>query len=349
MRDRDREWYGQDRWRDDDDTRRGEREHREHEARERYGQRGAGERTGAGSMSSGPGWNESSRRFQGEDDQGRYGYGGFGYEQGRYGGGGSQSGGYGRGGSQGGYGGYQGGGGYPGGSCGGGGYQGGSYGGGYQGGSYGGGGYGGYEAGRGPGGGGYAGPGVRGSSWDDDRMDRSDYPTSFGSPRGQTSRPYGTGFYREEDMRRDWRGAGVGTWREDDARQAGGRPDDRGLLERAADWVERKLGKAPKGYRRSDERIREELCETIMRRPDVDASEVDVLVKDGEVTLTGTVHERRMKRRIEDIAEDILGVADVHNQIKVERALETRTQNGDRDKATTTTVRTGEKTPRTTM
>jgi osmotically-inducible protein OsmY len=125
-----------------------------------------------------------------------------------------------------------------------------------------------------------------------------------------------------------------------DLREDRGRGDDRGLLERAGDWLQRKLaGKPPKGYRRSDERIREDVCDLLMRRPEIDASDVDVQVKDGEVTLTGTVTERHMKRVIEDIAEDVLGVDDVHNQIKVRRAemgTTTGASNGDRDRITTT-------------
>lgn len=79
---------------------------------------------------------------------------------------------------------------------------------------------------------------------------------------------------------------------------------------------ERVRGKAPKGYTRSDERIREDVCERVMETP-LDASEVEVVVKDGEVTLTGTVRARHEKRIIEDIAADVRGVHDVHNRLRV--------------------------------
>jgi len=39
-----------------------------------------------------------------------------------------------------------------------------------------------------------------------------------------------------------------------------------GLLRRAGEWIERKFGKAPKGYVRPDERIREEVFDCVMRR-----------------------------------------------------------------------------------
>ncbi len=76
-------------------------------------------------------------------------------------------------------------------------------------------------------------------------------------------------------------------------------------------------GRGPKGFRRSDERIREEVCERLTDHPEIDASEIEVEAKSGEITLKGTVPERRMKRMAEDLIESISGVADVHNQLRV--------------------------------
>lgn len=76
-------------------------------------------------------------------------------------------------------------------------------------------------------------------------------------------------------------------------------------------------GRGPKGYKRSDDRIHEDVCEALSYNPQVDASEVDVKVKEGEVTLMGTVNERRMKRLIEETVENVSGVRDVNNQIRV--------------------------------
>jgi len=101
-------------------------------------------------------------------------------------------------------------------------------------------------------------------------------------------------------------------------RQEWGRPED--LRSGAQEWVARTRGpgKAPKGYTRSDERIREDICERLMLSP-YDASDVEVTVARGEVSLTGTVRSRADKWGIEDVAEAILGVQDVHNQIRVNR------------------------------
>lgn len=86
------------------------------------------------------------------------------------------------------------------------------------------------------------------------------------------------------------------------------------------------FGRGPKNYQRSDERIKEEICEMLTRHSAIDADEIDVEVKDGEVTLTGSVSERRMKHLAEDAAEQCYGVKDVVNNIRVKRS-----QESDRD------------------
>jgi osmotically-inducible protein OsmY len=56
-----------------------------------------------------------------------------------------------------------------------------------------------------------------------------------------------------------------------------------------------------------------------MAQTHLDASEVTVDVREGDVTLEGIVPERRMKHTIEDIAAAIRGVFDVVNRIRVVR------------------------------
>lgn len=92
----------------------------------------------------------------------------------------------------------------------------------------------------------------------------------------------------------------------------------RGYREEARDWYPQYRGRPPRAYRRSDERIIDDIVERLMMAA-VDASEIEVKVENGEVTLSGTVRERRDKRRIEDACEDVFGVQDVHNQIRVVR------------------------------
>jgi len=76
-------------------------------------------------------------------------------------------------------------------------------------------------------------------------------------------------------------------------------------------------GRGPRGYRRSDERIREDVCECLTDDHHVDASNVQVEVKDCEVTLTGTVNSRFEKRHAEDLIDRLAGVRDVHNRLRV--------------------------------
>ena len=78
-------------------------------------------------------------------------------------------------------------------------------------------------------------------------------------------------------------------------------------------------GMGPRNYTRSDERIREDLNERLTDAHDIDASGLSVEVNNGVVTLTGSVDQRWMKHRAEDIADSCSGVRDVRNQIQVQR------------------------------
>ncbi|MFN8508820.1 MAG: BON domain-containing protein [Dehalococcoidia bacterium] len=74
-------------------------------------------------------------------------------------------------------------------------------------------------------------------------------------------------------------------------------------------------GRGPRNYRRDDGRIHEDVCEMLTRHGRLDASDLEVDVKDGEVCLRGTVDTRSQKRLAEDIAWQAAGVRDVRNDI----------------------------------
>lgn len=76
-------------------------------------------------------------------------------------------------------------------------------------------------------------------------------------------------------------------------------------------------GKGPRNYRRSDERIREDVCERLREDPRLDASGIDVEVRNREVTLSGTVTDRQSRRRAEELSEGVSGLAHVENRIRV--------------------------------
>ncbi|MDQ3037576.1 MAG: BON domain-containing protein [Myxococcota bacterium] len=88
-------------------------------------------------------------------------------------------------------------------------------------------------------------------------------------------------------------------------------------------------GRGPKGYRRRDERIREDVCDQIAHQGWIDASDVEVKVEHGEVTLRGTVRDRADKRNLECMLDQIPGVHDVHNELKVGRRETLRLGSGD--------------------
>lgn len=78
-------------------------------------------------------------------------------------------------------------------------------------------------------------------------------------------------------------------------------------------------GKGPKGYQRSDERIREDVCEALYRSYDVDASNIEVKVNDGCVYLSGEIDSRQTKKMAEDAVENVTGVQDVQNRLTFRR------------------------------
>jgi osmotically-inducible protein OsmY len=158
--------------------------------------------------------------------------------------------------------------------------------------------------------------------------------------RGETS--YGTG--RGRDFGRSDYGSSYG--RGDDRSSTGyfGRGsrdynEDRGFFERAGDEIrswfgdddadrrrerdmpsgEHHRGRGPKGYQRSDERIREDVNDRLTDDPHIDASEIEIMVSTREVTLNGTVKSRFEKRHAEDLAESISGVNHVQNNLRIQQ------------------------------
>lgn len=77
------------------------------------------------------------------------------------------------------------------------------------------------------------------------------------------------------------------------------------------------FGKGPKGYARSDERIYEDVCETLSLEPNVDASEIEVKVRNGIVYLDGQIDRRDAKKMAELSIENISGVRDVQNYLSI--------------------------------
>jgi hypothetical protein len=75
--------------------------------------------------------------------------------------------------------------------------------------------------------------------------------------------------------------------------------------------------RGPKGYQRSDDRLREEVIDKLLQQSDIDLDQIEVTVMSGNVTLSGEVDSRRTKHNIEDIIDSVWGVKEITNNLKV--------------------------------
>ena len=144
-----------------------------------------------------------------------------------------------------------------------------------------------------------------------------DYPPS---EIRETWRNRGYGEPGDSRQAHHWRsgnpgGAGFGYGQARYGTEDGEGPEDQYRPGIPARTASRRL---PKNYQRTDTRIRDDLCERLAHADD-DVSDVTVDVGSGIVTLTGTVADRGIKYRIEELAEDVLGVNEVRNNLQVAR------------------------------
>jgi osmotically-inducible protein OsmY len=167
------------------------------------------------------------------------------------------------------------------------------------------------------------------------------YGGGYGTERGYAtgedigrSPSYGAGASGESPAR-DWRD--TGRFASDRGSWSSGRFEGRNLpWERQSPgsysygtgtWTEPGpfTGRGPRGYQRSDERVREDICDRLTRHGRVDATDIQVTVRSGEVTLEGIVDSREAKRLAEDVAESVDGVRDVTNHLRTYRGGEDAT------------------------
>jgi len=83
------------------------------------------------------------------------------------------------------------------------------------------------------------------------------------------------------------------------------------------DWRRDFRGRGPRGFQRSDVQIRDAICERMADSADLDATDIDVTVASGVVTLAGNVPDRESRWVAEDLAGSVGGVRDVQNQLRV--------------------------------
>lgn len=181
---------------------------------------------------------------------------------------------------------------------------------------------------------GYGGQGYGAQNWGGQNYGAQSYGSQSHGAQNYGGQSYGSTGYgpygQSGDSSGQWGyGYGYGDERHDEGAMAH-------LGHRIGSFVKnvfsgKKPFRGPKGYTRSDERIREDVCDALANLGEADPSEVEVAVAQGEVTLTGTVPHRHWKHMMEDAAESVPGVKDVTNNIRVKAREEqqddmTRTQ-----------------------
>jgi osmotically-inducible protein OsmY len=180
-----------------------------------------------------------------------------------------------------------------------------------------------------------------------DLNDRYDHPDhrfggrdrGYGSGRYGRDRDYGFGetggrysdsYQHERYGERDQWGSNPRSGAGNDARNWFDKASDKvqaffgdDAAQRRSRWDEVRAGqhrgRGPKGYRRSDDRIREDVSDRLADDSWLDASDIEVRVEGAEVTLIGLVASRDDKRRAERLAEDVSGVDNVQNNLRVRR------------------------------
>ncbi len=180
-------------------------------------------------------------------------------------------------------------------------------------------------------------------NWNSERRNDYENPQRYASGRNSMGRPYDANRFADAErssLAYD-RHATYGSDYSSDAARAGSfgirKPDTdinygtdhysssdryrRDITNRHEDAHFNFSGRGPKSFKRSDERIKEEICEMLTRSASIDAENIDVKVRDGEVTLSGTVPQRHMKHLAEDLSERSLSVKDVINNIRVKKEI----------------------------
>lgn len=76
-------------------------------------------------------------------------------------------------------------------------------------------------------------------------------------------------------------------------------------------------GKSPEALTRPDSAIRAEIYDRLALEAPFDTKDIEVLVKDHQVTLRGAIHSKVHRRRVEEITNSVSGVEAVHNNLTV--------------------------------
>lgn len=146
-------------------------------------------------------------------------------------------------------------------------------------------------------------------------------------PLTRAGATYDSGYFGSGGIpKTPWRGADE-TPQDDEIVYGRGNPSDREPGRRSEQQLGEFRGRGPRGYRRSDDRIKEDVCQCLTDDSHIDATNIDVAVTDREVVLSGSVQTRAEKRHAEDLVERIPGVRDVINSLRVAPDTQSTSQN----------------------
>ena len=162
--------------------------------------------------------------------------------------------------------------------------------------------------------------GMEGSGWQGNRNWEDGHTGEHGGWQGRGGRAWQGGYENEQQ-------SGSGEWNERMGRQSfsGRGMTGQGNWNEMRNWRDMGgtqghfSGRGPRNYKRSDQRIEEDINEQLTQHSMIDATDIEVNVHNGEVTLRGQVDHRDAKRLAEDIAESVFGVKQVNNQVKVKQ------------------------------
>ncbi|GFE84485.1 hypothetical protein GCM10011487_64850 [Steroidobacter agaridevorans] len=176
---------------------------------------------------------------------------------------------------------------------------------------------------------------------------RQRYGQGAGQRYGESMRSYGSGRPSGGRAYGEYSGTPSGYFGDEYSSQGEGMDQYGSQGSQGRQWGQQEYGahrgRGPRGYKRSDDRIREEVCDCLTDDDRLDASNIEVAVKEGEVTLSGSTTSRSDKRWAETLAERISGVKEVQNSIRVQeqQRSQTGTQSAQGASGSTTAGTTG--------
>lgn len=160
---------------------------------------------------------------------------------------------------------------------------------------------------------GYGGTGYGNRDYNDyGKRDRSYRQSNWNDSQGYNANRGDMNYGNRGEGDRNWWDRAkdkVSSWLSDD--------DDNNRRNQGREYMGGHRGKGPSDYRRSQDRIKEDICDRLTDDDRVDASHIRIQMEDDAVILSGTVNSREEKRRAEDLVESISGVRNVENRLRV--------------------------------